>query len=72
MATSVIPQHIDPIDVENLAATLAVLITEDPEMAGALEICNLQPTSRAAHLAANAAVNVLLAHEIGQEAGNES
>jgi hypothetical protein len=38
------------------------------EISIALDKCELQPTSRATYLAASAAVAVLLAHEIGQEA----
>lgn len=62
-----LPAHIDPADVENLVATLAAALADDPVIRDALEACNLQPTSRAGWLASQAAVIVLVMHEIGQE-----
>jgi hypothetical protein len=65
-----LPSHIQESDVEKLIDRLDFLIRElmDEE----LDACNLQPTTRAARLAAEAAVCVLLAHEIGQEIGQEN
>lgn len=65
-----LPEHIDPVDLENLISTLAAVITEDQDLREALDICNLDPTPRAVMLASEAAINVILAHEIGQEVGN--
>ncbi len=64
---SILPEHISQASVVVLAAVICERILCDPEVKDALEACELQPTSRAASLAAMSAVNVLLAHEIGQE-----
>ena len=66
---SLLPGHIDEADVENLVAILHERIMDDPELRDALKACNVQPTNRAATLAAMSAVNVILAHELGQEVG---
>lgn len=54
--------------VETIAGALAY--EGDAIITDALNKANLQPTSRAVMLAAQAAVAVLLAHEIGQEVGS--
>ncbi len=63
-----LPNHIKQQAVENLIEALAKTIEF-----GSFEMdqCELQPTSRAARLAAEAAVCVLLAHEIGQEINSD-
>jgi len=61
-----LPDHILAADVEKLIEALALRIQGTTVE---LEACNLQPTSRPSRLAAEAAVCVLLAHEIGQEVG---
>lgn len=64
-----LPQHIDRDALERLTLTITELLEYGAHVPVSLayDASNLQPTSRAAWLAANAAVNVLLAHEIGQE-----
>lgn len=69
---SLLPEHIDEADVENLVSILHERIMDDPELRDAFEACNLQPTNRAASLAAMSAVNVLLAHELGQEVAGDA
>ena len=64
-----LPKHIEAAQVENLVTALAKAIQD--WLTDSMEACNLQPTSRAARLAAEAAVCVLIAHEIGQEVGEE-
>jgi len=67
-----LPDHVDAAAVEKLIAVLAYTLRGeaiDGSVAVYLDACNLQPTSRAALLAAEAAVAVLVAHEIGQEVG---
>jgi len=64
-----LPKHIDEQAVEKLIRDLANRIYAN--MQTSLEGCNLQPTTRAAKLAAEAAVCVLLAHEIGQEVNSD-
>ena len=63
-----LPKHIDEKAVEKLVWDLANRIYS--QMQTSMESCNLQPTTRAARLAA-AAVCVLLAHEIGQEVNSD-
>jgi len=67
-----LPDHITESNIEKLISSIAASLfygnTEEP-VGWALDACDLQPTTRAAHLAAEAAVCVLLAHEIGQEVG---
>jgi len=60
-----LPEHIDEKAIEKLITALAKRIADG--LVVSMEACNLQPTTRAARLAAEAAVCVLLAHEIGQE-----
>ncbi len=67
----VLPEHIAPGDVENLIDALAEDLAHDPVIRDALEACHLQPTSRANWLAAQAAVIVLVMHEIGQEVARD-
>lgn len=64
---SLLPEHIEEHAVETLVSVIHERIMDDPEIKDALEACNMQPTNRAATLAAMSAVNALLAHEIGQE-----
>jgi hypothetical protein len=64
-----LPKHIDEKAVEDLINDLANRIYAN--MKTFMEGCNLQPTTRAAKLAAEAAVCVLLAHEIGQEVNSD-
>jgi len=64
---SLLPEPMNERAVENLVVILHERIMDDPELRDALEACNLQPTYRAATLAAMCAVNVILAHELGQE-----
>jgi hypothetical protein len=67
----VLPEHIAPEAVEALIGTLADTLAMDPGIVDALEACHLQPTSRANWLAAQAAVIVLVMHEIGQEVARD-
>src|SRR5579859_1444317 len=67
----ILPAHIDAADVENLISTIEEALEDDPVIRDALNACNLQPTSRANWLAATSAVNLLLAHEIGQEVARD-
>jgi len=60
-----LPNHIRAAAVEALVTALAKTIQGG--LPNAMDSCELQPTRRAARLAAEAAVCVLLAHEIGQE-----
>ncbi len=62
-----LPEHIDPDNIERLTEVIADKILQDAVVLQALDLCNLDPTTRAARLAAHAAVIVLLAHELGQE-----
>lgn len=55
--------------LEDLERELADAIMLDVEIFKRLEKCNLQPTTRAAALAARSAILVLIAHNIGQEVG---
>lgn len=55
--------------VETISGALAY--EGDAIITDALNKANLQPTSRAVILAAQAAVSVLLAHEIGQEVAED-
>src|SRR3990167_8452782 len=60
-----------PIDprsraIGELVAVLARRFQESPTLTQALEAADLQPTETAAHLAAQAAIAVLLAHDLGQ------
>lgn len=68
-----LPAHIEQKAVDDLTATIAGVLAyeSDVPITLAYDACNLQPTSRAAMLAAQAAVAVLLAHEIGQELAQE-
>jgi len=68
----ILPDHIDSWDVENLISTIEEQLEDSPVIRDALEACSLQPTTRACWLAANSAVLVLLAHEIGQEVAADS
>jgi len=64
-----LPDYVQAKYVDQLIEALAIRIQ------GAvieLDACELQPTSRAAHNAAMAAVLVLVTHEIGQEVGNDA
>jgi hypothetical protein len=61
-----LPDHIQAIAIESLILALSLRIQGTVVE---IDACNLQPTSRASRLAAEAAVCVLLAHEIGQEVG---
>jgi hypothetical protein len=61
-----------PLDVtrkqaDRLIGRLARLMAYDAEIGSYLEECHLEPSPRAATLAAAAAVTVLFAHEAGQE-----
>jgi len=70
--TFTLPEHLNRQALENLTLTITELLmygVNVPVTVG-YDASNLQPTSRAAWLAANAAVSVLLAHEIGQEVGD--
>jgi hypothetical protein len=67
----VLPEHIAPGDVENLISAVTGELSMNPVIADALEACHLQPTSRANWLAAQAAVIVLVMHEIGQEVARD-
>jgi len=60
-----LPEHIDEQAVEKLITAMARSI--ERRYIFQMDACNLLPTSRAARLAAEAAVCVLLAHEIGLE-----
>jgi len=64
-----LPEHIDEKAVEKLITAMARSI--ERRYIWQMDACNLQPTSRAARLAAEAAVCVLLAHEIGQEVNSD-
>ena len=74
-----LPGHIDEADLEILIHHVALMLAYDtlvsdpseepPSLTKLYDACNLQPTSRAAYLAAHNAVLTLLAHEIGQEVG---
>lgn len=68
----ILPDHIDQADVENLISTIESELEDNPAIQDALNACNLQPTTRASWLAAASAVNVLLAHEIGQEVARDN
>jgi len=68
----ILPDHIDSWDLENLISTIEEQLEDSPLIRDALNACNLQPTTRANWLAAASAVNVLLAHEIGQEVAADS
>jgi len=61
-----LPNHIEDRKVEWLVTSLERWLLTVSEV----EAYNLHPTTRAARLAAEAAVCVLLAHEIGQEVGD--
>jgi hypothetical protein len=61
-----VADHIDGEDVNNLIATIEIELANNPVIVDALNACNLLPTTRANWLAAMSAVNVLLAHELGQ------
>ena len=65
-----LPPHITPEAVEDLTNAIANLL-DYASILMFLDKCNLQPTSRARWLAAQSAVNVLLAHEIGQEVSDD-
>ena len=56
-------------EIDNLIATIAEQLDASPIVTDALMACGLEPTSRAFWLAADSAVNVLLAHDIGQTVG---
>ena len=53
--------------IKELIETIAEELLSNPAVKDALTACDLQPTTRAAGLAAASAVNVILAHELGQE-----
>lgn len=69
MLPGTITTQADQRALEDLERELADAIMLDVEIFKRLEKCNLQPTTRAAALAARAAVLVLIAHDIGQEVG---
>jgi hypothetical protein len=61
--------RINPADAIHLLDVIAAEIEyANPDMQASYDACNLQPTSQAVRLAAAAALNVLLAHDIGQDA----
>jgi len=62
-----LPNSVQKEAVDLLIGQLARLLAWDMEISLCLERCGLQPTERAAVLAATAAVSVLFAHEVGQE-----
>lgn len=64
--TQDLPEHVKEEAVEELIDELANYLLQAPGLKPALEACELQPTTRAAGLAARAAVLVLVAHELGQ------
>ncbi len=64
-----LPDHIRASAIEVLVTALAKVIQDG--VPDAMDSCELQPTRRAARLAAEAAVCVLLAHEIGQEVNSD-
>lgn len=70
---AVLPTHVSQDAYVALVETIAgALIYEgNPLITDALDACNLQPTSRAAILAASATAAVLVAHEVGQEIGDD-
>ena len=72
LMNSLLPEHVGELEVEALVSTIYERLLDDPAITDALEACNLQPTSRAAWLAANSAVIVLIVHEIGQEVAEDS
>ncbi len=68
----ILPERIDPADVDNLIATIEAELADNPAITDALKACDLQPTSRANWLAAASAVHLLLAHELGQEVARDA
>lgn len=55
--TPTLPSHIDPLALHKLIDTIATEILHNYSVHFALDACDLQPTSRAASLAATAAVS---------------
>lgn len=64
--TNIVPAHMEAVRVNNAISTLADQIYEGPIITDALRACGIEPTSRACWLAAAAAVQVLMAEDIGQ------
>jgi len=64
-----LPDHVSEAAYHALVETIAGAIQSDVLITDAMDNASLQPTSRAAILAAQAAVAVILAHEIGLCAG---
>ncbi len=66
--------NIDPqqLKLHHLIETIADQVLEDGKVLIALDDLDLQPTSTAAKLAAQAAVSVLLAHDAGQAAAQNT
>jgi len=58
--------------IDTLRATIQEQLLTSPVITDALEACDLQPTTRAAWLAADSALNVILAHELGQEVAEDA
>jgi hypothetical protein len=68
----ILPERIDAAAVDNLIDAIQDQLRDNPGIQDALDACNLQPTRRAAWLAASSAVLVLLAHEFGQEVARDA
>ncbi len=67
-----LPEHVSEEAVEALIDKLADYLLALRSLRPMLEACGLQPTTRAAGLAARAAVLVLVAHELGQTVREDS
>jgi len=68
----ILPEHVERPAADQLVAVIAEVLVYAGRVpiTEAYDLCNLQPTTRAAILAAQAAVAVLIAHEIGQGVGD--
>lgn len=66
-----LPEQCGADDVDVLIEVITDRVLQDPMIGDALDRCDLQPTTRAARLAAHAAVIVLLAHERGQQVARD-
>lgn len=69
-----LPEHVKPKAAEHLIDEIAdeFLNPSTSDLQDALEACGLQPTTRAAGMAARTAATVLLAHELGQTVAQDS
>ena len=67
----VLPDNVNRAAADQLVAVIAaaLMYAGNVPITEAYDNCGLQPTTRAAILAAQVALSVLIAHEIGQEVG---